>query len=300
MLKEKMLEEADCIEANIMDCINRSSETDVFIFYEGKDDAHFYPHRVKEITGCKEVADYFCEGKEKVVELHAKLTDGTVVLKNKPTMYFVDKDFDNNDNISKDIYITDTYSIENLYVSENTIKKILKRVIGINSSEREKLEILEKEVEELMEEIYSFANRILLVNAFYSLQRKKSVSSQEKPNLNSIKNIKQIENLDTLDKIKQHVRTYGTYIEVSDNEIEEEKDKLKINLIENLRGKYLLEFAVKVLIKFFDKINTNEKPELSKKVSYNLSYANIILSYTYCIDTPEKLRSYIKERMKAC
>lgn len=296
MLKDEMLYEADCIETIIMDCVNCSSETDVFIFYEGKDDVHYYLYRVKEITGYKKVVDYFCRGKEKVIELHAKLTNGTIVLKNKPKMYFIDKDFDDNDNISKDIYITDTYSIENLYVSESAIKEILKCVIGINNSEREKLKILENEVKELMEKIYSFANEILLVNAFYSLQRKKSASSQKKPNLGSIKNMEQVKNLDTLDKIKKHV---GTYIEVSDNEIEEEKDKLKTNLIENLRGKYLLEFAVKVLRKFFDKINANKKLELSKqKISYNLSYENIILSYTHCIDTPEKLRSYIKERMK--
>lgn len=98
----------------------------IFYFVEG-DDFCYYNPRVKKIINDKDIRHYKCGGKEQVLGVNRLIKNNKVNLSNdNKILYFVDRDYGiNNEEISDDIYITDLYSIENYYLNENTIKKIL-------------------------------------------------------------------------------------------------------------------------------------------------------------------------------
>ena len=98
-------------------------KNDIYIFLEGFEDQAYYPIRVRSNVD-DTVKDFVCHGKENVINIH-NLIKKSEEYKDVKTLYFVDSDFDNNKNIPDTIYITPTYSIENLYVSQVCLERIL-------------------------------------------------------------------------------------------------------------------------------------------------------------------------------
>lgn len=84
---------------------------------------------------------------------------------------------------------------------------------------------------------------ILDVNAWYSLQIKKSKTNDTVPKLGGIKYYKDIKG-HSINEIKNKVKNH---IVVTQKEISEEKKRLKKNPVKEIRGKYLAE-AIKPIL----------------------------------------------------
>ena len=97
----------------------------VFVF-EGKDDVGPYEAWINRIDENLRYIPLPGTGKRQVLELRELLIDDETGIKNG-TFFFVDRDFDGlrGQDSGTDIFCTDTYSIENLLVSQQILRSIL-------------------------------------------------------------------------------------------------------------------------------------------------------------------------------
>lgn len=103
----------------------------LIVFYEGKDAPYFYGKIKKYVQ--MEISPIKCNGKSKVKKMYLSLKDKGV-LDGVKTGFFIDKDFDKNDEdfVASDFYVTERYAIENYYVTANCLKEIIKNELGIS------------------------------------------------------------------------------------------------------------------------------------------------------------------------
>lgn len=134
-LVQEYLDESDSsivIYTEFVTNFRKNSKEYVYCFYEGRDDNIYYNLRVENLSG--KTAEWFnCNGKDNVVDIQ-KMISNIKEYMHEPILYFVDKDYSNNEYISKDIYITPCYSIENFYVNLDSFKKIIRGVFNMTSS----------------------------------------------------------------------------------------------------------------------------------------------------------------------
>lgn len=111
---------------------------------EGFDDVTFYDainFRIKSI----EYVPFVCKGKDKVLDLRLMLSRNTSADRGR-VRYFVDSDFDGlkGQSSGEDIYCTPSYSFENLLVSRDVLKPLLRseyRCVGeFGNSDIERIE----------------------------------------------------------------------------------------------------------------------------------------------------------------
>ena len=79
-----------------------------------------------------------------------------------------------------------------------------------------------------------------------------------KPNLSAIKRYDDIANISKFEDIMEKIKNY---IEVSDDEIEEEYERLKSDAIRYIRGKYMLEKMPKCIQKIEEESNKGANHE---------------------------------------
>ena len=109
----------------------KNNDDYVFLFVEGEDDLFFYPQNAKNVFLDKTILPLSCYGKDGVIEVHGlvspELTDNIIV------GFFVDRDFDDKTNktIPSDIYLTPSYSVENLVYNEGTFFNLLVGRFGL-------------------------------------------------------------------------------------------------------------------------------------------------------------------------
>lgn len=227
------------------------------------------------------------------------ITNQTVKDNKSITMFFVDKDYDDNSNIDNDIYITPTYSIENLYFTDCAIENMIRAEMGLSEHSKDD----ENDFNVAYNYVINFRDKIikdiLYGNACYSLQIKKSHEIDGvKPNLSAIKRYDDIANISEFKDIKGKIKNY---IEVSDDEIEEEYERLKSDAIRYIRGKYMLEKMSKCIQKIEEESNkgaNHERHWFSKKrrMRLNTSESTLISDLSNYAETPRCLINYIQER----
>lgn len=150
----------------------------VFLFVEGEDDLYFYPQNAKNMFIDKHILPLSCCGKDGVIEVHdilvSDMTDEIVA------GFFVDKDFDDEKNkaIPENIYITPTYSVENLVYNQDTYVNLLLGRFGLIPTEASFMKCLEL-YEILSNQFYS---SIHLYNSWIYAQRN-LITADKKLNL---------------------------------------------------------------------------------------------------------------------
>ena len=297
--KDKMLQEADCVEAIFLDYIGARAPQVIFLFFEGKDDFKYYFSKIQQVSN-KEYKYYYCNNKENVLKIHNMITKRSGKNNEIIKMFFVDKDFDDNSNIDNDIYVTPTYSIENLYFTDKAIESMIRGEMGLT----EQSEVDKKDFNIACDYVKQFRDNIikeiLYGNACYSLQiRKSNKMGVKKPNLTGIKKYADIKNISKLEDIKEKIK--NNYIEISEDEISEEYKRLSNNPVCLVRGKYLLEKMPKCIDKIVEESNKGAEHAgclFSKKrrMSLNISEATLISNFSNYAEIPECLISYIENK----
>ena len=298
-LRDKMSEEAECVEAIFLSYTLTKSSQKIFLFFDGIDDFKYYCPRISFVCNDKKYKKYDCNCKKNVLRIHSMIINQTVKDNKIITMFFVDKDYDDNSNIDNDIYITPTYSIENLYFTDWAIENMIRAEMGLSEHSKDD----ENDFNVAYNYVINFRDKIikdiLYGNACYSLQIKKSHEIDGvKPNLSAIKRYDDIANISEFKDIKGKIKNY---IEVSDDEIEEEYERLKSDAIRYIRGKYMLEKMSKCIQKIEEESNkgaNHERHWFSKKrrMRLNTSESTLISDLSNYAETPRCLINYIQER----
>lgn len=219
--------------------------------------------------------------------------------KNNIKMFFVDRDFNDNVSLSNDIYVTPTYSIENLYFTDSALKNMIKGEMGLSDHSEQDILDLKIAFGYLVDLRDKVIGEVLYGNACYSLQVKKSFElGKSKPNLSSIKRYEDIKSICKVEEIRCKI---SDFIEISEYEIEQECLRLSAAPITLIRGKYLLEKMPKFINKIVEESNKavkNGKHMFSKKryMSLNTSEKSLLSDLSSYADTPTELTNYIKEK----
>lgn len=271
----------------------------LFAFYEGKDNAYYYS-RIENISRIP-FETFRCGGKSEVKKVY-NLLDKKAEYKKYKTAFFIDKDYDeNNELFLADFFVTDRYSVENYYTSLNALERILKNFFGLRDTDA----IYQKTLSEYEDYLEAYNNAILRFNAWYGfLKRNKilntSLSLEEKFPSDYIRcnpEKKTVAMLYNLEKLQEDYPLQPVVAEVDVRKVEEE---LKQDLSCNLRGKYQLTFMVKFLNDFNAELKQKEKglsPNSIHYQTYEIPRVMAMQLFSEYADTPKSLIDYIERRV---
>ena len=153
---------APVVFTKLMLLIDRYGQDAVYCFVEGYD----MPYYMSPIRFAlrKDPIEIPCGGKNNVL-----LANQDIESKSEYThyikRYFVDRDYTNNDSIPNTVFITDGYSIENYYLRDSCVSRILKNEFKIDEVEHKKNYQLCMDL--FHEQHKKYIEGILLFNAWY-------------------------------------------------------------------------------------------------------------------------------------
>ena len=110
--------------------IGKYGNSAVYCFVEGYD-APYYSTRVRIIDNKSRQIEFInCGGKKGVIKTCAYIA-GKPAYSKFITLYFVDKDYDDNSSLPAKIFVTDGYSVENYYAADCCIRNAIKGLAAI-------------------------------------------------------------------------------------------------------------------------------------------------------------------------
>ena len=292
---ETMLNESECIEAIFQSYITSKSKKDIFLFFEGKDDFKYYVSRISSHIGNKEYGIFHCNCKMNVLTIQEMIANKTGIQDDKKNLYFIDRDYDDNEDIPDSIYITSSYSIENYYFTDSAIKRMLIGVVGFSEESEEDSLDFEIVFDHIVNKRNEIIEEIIYANAWYSLQMKKSKDSGKFPQMTPLKEYSVVKNLNQICDFERLVKDS---IETTESEMNNAIEVLKINPVNEIRGKYFTQALTPIFRNIFKDAGKKHNRKLfSKKRKIHLNLSDIICELSAYADTPPGLISYIKERL---
>lgn len=270
----------------------------IYCFVEDYD-MPYYSALINALT-VEEWTSIRCKGKEKVLEIHDYLKD-MPTYNQYAKRYFVDRDFDDNSSLDNDIYVTPSYSVENFYLTDECMRKILETEYEIDPVDDE--EIYNKTMTFFQTKREEFHQAVLLFNAWYACLH-------DEPSWNH-------DDVCLGDKFPKDLMTYSiehpityTYsmadieakypdaINITAQKIEDKKQELKANLIYNLRGKYEIEFLYKFIAFLNQDAGTRARQFTKKKKNFNFGLDGALSAISQYATIPEDLKTYIKTGLR--
>lgn len=272
----------------------------LIVFYEGKDAPYFYS-KIKQYTQ-REISPIKCNGKKYVKKIYLSLKNKGV-LDDVKTGFFIDKDFDKNDDdyIMSDFYVTERYAIENYYVTNCCLGKIIKNELGISEGC--------DDYNIIMERYNSFqasyhASTSLFNSWYYTIKNNGKhceVSLDEKLPKDFLDydfvnwKVSAAYSLDDLNNTYSHLCDT-----VSEDEIKTAKVVLESNPTFTYRGK----FELTCLIRFMSavQVELNRKasvPGVLKRNPYKsqINSSQVLSLWAQYTDEDGKLKDYIRKRV---
>jgi hypothetical protein len=163
---EALQEEAttDCVAYTEFMLQYKKGRDYLYCFFEGYEDPTYYAIRVDNVARTEKNHGYICGGKDDVLKVRDLIKQHSYY-KTVKTGFFVDKDFDNL-TYPVDVYVTPTYSVENLYCVTDSLEKILTTEFRIKNNDSDLAECIGKYLE-LQNE---FNQKTLLFNSWLACQ----------------------------------------------------------------------------------------------------------------------------------
>jgi hypothetical protein len=262
-----------------------------YCFFEGKDASYYVPRITPYMEG-HEIIPINCGGKSKVIEVY-KIIKNVEEYDKYIKGYFVDSDFDENTEsyFHEDIYVTPCYSIENLYVTDYTIKEILKCEFNILETESNYKDIIDFYNQQQCE----FHDHSKLFNAWYACQK-------EKPGCNillenhfpdGIISI-QIGSISSSYDLNKLNLLYPDSVEISEEDIIDKIGSLSTSFSNNLRGKFELIFLFNFIVFLIaDANHRSRRVYIKRKTSFEVKHHLLLSQITQYAITPQCLKNYI-------
>lgn len=244
----------------------------VFLFVEGEDDTFFYPLNAKNMFINKHVLALSCYGKDGVIEVNEILSGE--IKKDIIAGFFVDKDFDEDKNksISKEIYITPTYSVENLIYNRRTFINYLIARFGltpVDDSFTKCLGLYEKLSNEFYDSIHLYNSWIYAQRNFITTENRLNLP-KNLPNDFVCMGASQITcDYDLNDIEARHPKApkvKGEIISLASEKLKENDPEL------NYRGKFNWQFFAHIISLLIEDANDSSKRKLlSSSVKFNVT-----------------------------
>lgn len=264
-----------------------------FCFYEGED-GKYYNSRIRNIIGDKFM--HIKAGNKNKVLKAMKLIKSKIEYKDVTTMFFVDRDmgFDMPEYEEDDVFVTPCYSIENLYVNENSFGKILEDEFSLNVDDED----YKKYKQKFVEMYHIFCELMLEFNALVLIRKEKELDC-EKVNIQKIKTIDLV-NIDISSGVTKGAK-YDTVIDKLKAELntnDEEISSAKLRLLEYGEKKYIFrgKNQFDFMTKFIEQL-CNRKTELFTHVPTSISISpnqNRLSTYSVYAQTPECLENFLQ------
>lgn len=294
---EEMRDGRQIFQSVYLDFLGKSNyyKTHVFCFYEGED-GKYYDSRIR--SECSEnIMTFRVQNKTGVLKLYEKIKNEHF-LDDVCKMFFIDRDCDENKYDGwKDLYVTPGYSIENFYVSQECLAKILQSEFGINPTDDD----FKKCINDYVSREEEFNNIIFEFNLLVRLRRYKNISNN-KCSFGDVKtsslvrvDLNRVIKSDKYDNIMDSIKL-KLGITIDDIEFMREKMKCENNYSNIFRGKNQMDFFVEFLKKLKRKnkaggylskkyncvhleITSNRLSELSQYANTDVSLINFIKTH---------------------
>lgn len=271
----------------------------LFYFVEGEDFCYYNP-RINNISNSMNYINYRCDGKHNVIGVNNLIKEKLIIENNNKLMFFVDRDY-GLDDVPQDIYVTDSYSIENFYVNEKTVKNILENFIEINKHTKNYSLCLEY-FKKTYTEYSKFAVKINIF--YYTVREYEKINGCPRTNFRTIKFSNFIENA-SIDNFSMSDLSYEELLKKYDikypiSEIHFKKNSLLFdeNNHYNFRGKFELEylkwFLNNIRISIKDGVCNFDK-DLVCNYDFHVDVMKVLSEYAF---TPKSLKDYIKNNVE--
>ncbi|MCT7565015.1 DUF4435 domain-containing protein [Aliarcobacter butzleri] len=278
----------------------------VYYFHEGEEDPYFYDPIIDSILN-KHCISIYCNGKKNVIEAHSLIINKSEH-KNTKCLYFIDKDYSRNSEVSKDIYITPYYSIENFYVTYNVIKKILEIDFKMDSDDIDKVIEIYKRLQIEFNEKLTFFNAWLACQNDYRETNKINTRLRIDKKVNKYFKINEVtrqdiisenfelKEFDELNDISIIKSLYPESQEIDHIQLESKKNSFGNidNFHKYFRGKFEIKFT-KSFLRILKKVVEVDNLLVSKSYPCQLNFTsmNILNSLASRAEKPDCLRTYI-------
>lgn len=267
----------------------------VYCFVEGYD-MPYYISIVRNIYRGKTPVGISCKGKSNVIAVNKYIESIDIDKNRKYTKrYFVDRDFDNNDQLSDTIFVTDGYAIENYYLSDTCVSNILE--IELKISQVQYPDQYSRCMTLFRQEHNKFIKGTLLLNAWYyclyhnANWNRSNVSLNEKFPKEWLKwNIGNITFHYTLTDIQAKFDK-APILDIKS--IERQMNEFTKLGASYLRGKYEIQFLYEFL-KFIRDEPKNHRYYSVATCSLPFHLSTMISTFAQYADVSEKLYNYIK------
>lgn len=273
----------------------------LFCFFEGKDNTYYVP-RIKKFT-----SDYQpirCGNRDSVLKVHKLISNHSEYNKYKKA-FFIDRDF--NKPIRETlppIFETPCYSIENLYVSQNSFREILTN--GFHLSE-----VSDKDVFELCYSLYQkrqeeFHNAVCLFNAWYACLMDVRNATGEPIGVNLDERLPKdfvkvsLDSVTCTYDIETIKNTFPDAHEVEESVLAAKISEFEVcNRASVFRGKYELQFLID-FIRILLSDSQREKTVIKNKVKFafgdasSIGQSQALVIFSAYAETPGSLTAYLK------
>lgn len=295
---EKLQNYEECIDVYYTQYIQSKDKTDLFCFFEGKDDYTFYCPKITAFFSYN-INTFYCHSKANVITLYKMIKEQTSINPTNILLFFIDKDYDKNIDIPPDIFITPSYSIENQFLTNTAIERILKGVLGLSDCDDIDKQDYKTAYEYIINQRDALIKQLILPNAWYFLQIQKIQNQTNEPLLSKLKTFNDIIKIKSLKEFEDNVENF---IPINQIEINEALEYLNSNPVLYLRGKYLIQGITNDFKYLFEnssqKDSTNRKLKKRRKKIFELNINNFVSNFAQYSDTPLTLRNYLMGKIK--
>lgn len=281
------------------------SKDKVAIMFEGED-AKYYSIRINAIHPDLQWASINCGGKDNVLQLREDIRNHPNYY-NAPCLFFVDSDFDNNEEIANltDLYLTPCYSIENLYFTESAFTRILDSEFKVSETNerandfQKALSTYRNTKEEYLSKISGFN---YLIKEIRRIENEGSSTGKLHINNLSFNKLLKVD-LDKVDKIYNENQPEVIFPKIKPNldiKLSNSRDYFSnISLELWFRGKQHLEFFRNFLVHLINDINSKTERKVfstKSRVGLNLTTDNCVSDLSQYADTPPCLINFLKRQ----
>lgn len=299
--KEMMTQKAILPVVSLMRLIkaHSSDRKAIICVFEGED-AKYYGSRIDSIINDTNRKNIECKGKKNLISLKKKI-DENKNLSDVKVLFFADRDFDFEDKTNNNIYFTPCHSIENLYVNETTLTRILTDEYGICTiDQKEHYDHIVNLFSGLIDKI---CIATLDLNSWLLQQIKKSEGEQNiKLNLNNTKITDfiriSLEDIEIKYDIESLENTFSNSTKISQDELDTAKAILMSNgARDSIRGKYMLQFFRQFMEKLNNELSNKDSDLIKINIKSNLllNDKNIISALSQYAITPDCLYRFLSD-----
>jgi Protein of unknown function (DUF4435) len=273
--------------------------TSLICIFEGQD-AKYYRPRIEMIANPPEWEVINSGGKDVAVKLYELISSSLTYSKAK-TAFFFDRDFELRDKYptAANVYLTPCYSIENLYVTESVMRRILRDEFGMNEHSESDMDF-DRCIGIFNARFAEFLDAVATLNAWIIIHRKRErESAARKLNLGNLN----LNNLIIVDikSVKQCYTLFDLEAAIPESmRLTPEEVGSEVLLFERasrqyfFRGKFQIYFMRVFLTKL--RLDCSQQHPTCVAIKRSISFSvggNILSELSPYAETPDDLRSFL-------